>query len=106
MSDEQVAGASNFKTLKFELDALNALDLKEGDYETINRDYDALMHQSQAQDAIALAQGVLENDEHNIIDILSSRISDLSKVAIFAKDSINPIIDDLSNAATLLDSAR
>ena len=106
LSDEQVAGASNFKTLKFELEALNALDLKEGDYETINRDYDALMHQSQAQDAIALAQGVLENDEHNIIDILSSRISDLSKVAIFAKDSINPIIDDLSNAATLLDAAR
>ena len=106
LSDEQVAGASNFKTLKFELDALNALDLKEGDYETINRDYDALMHQSQAQDAIALAQGVLENDEHNIIDILSSRINDLAKVAIFAKDSINPIIEDFSKAAEYLDNAR
>ncbi|NLK85768.1 MAG: DNA repair protein RecN [Aeromonadales bacterium] len=106
LADEQMAGASNYKNLKYELDLLNTLDLHEGDYEQISKDYDALQHQSQAQDAIALAQGVLENDEHNIIDIISARITDLTRVAIYQKESINPIIDDLSNAATLLDAAR
>lgn len=106
LADEQMQGAANFKTLKFELEELNKLNLKEGDYEQISKDYDALSHQSQATDAIALAQGVLENDEHNIIDIISSRIADLTRVSVYAKDSIDPIVDDLSKAAELLDLAR
>ena len=106
LADEQLNGANNYKTLRFELDELEKLDLHEGDYEKISSDFDALSHLSQAQDAIALAQGVLENDEHNIIDIISARISDLSRVSVYAKDSIDPIVDDLSNAAALLDRAR
>ena len=106
LADEQQQGASNYKNLKFELDALNKLDLKEGDYEQISIDYDSLQHQSQAQDAVSLALGVLENEEHNIIDIISARISDLSRVSVYAKDSIDPIIDDLSKAAEHLDLAR
>lgn len=106
LSDEQQHGAANYKNLKYELDALNKLDLKEGDYEQISQDYDSLQHQSQAQDAVSLALGVLENEEHNIIDIISARISDLSRVSVYAKDSIEPIIDDLSKAAEHLDLAR
>jgi DNA repair protein RecN (Recombination protein N) len=106
LADEQQQGAANYKNLKYELDALNKLDLKEGDYEQISQDYDSLQHQSQAQDAVALALGVLENEEHNIIDIISARISDLSRVSVYAKDSIDPIIDDLSKAAEHLDLAR
>ena len=106
LADEQQQGAANYKNLKYELDALNKLDLKEGDYEQISQDYDSLQHQSQAQDAVSLALGVLENEEHNIIDIISARISDLSRVSVYAKDSIEPIIDDLSKAAEHLDLAR
>ena len=106
LADEQQKGASEYKTLRYELDLLEKLGLKEGDYEQISKDYDALQNQAQATDAIALAQACLENDEHNIIDILSSRINDLAKVAIFAKDSINPIIEDFSKAAEYLDNAR
>lgn len=106
LADEQLNGANNYKTLRFELDELEKLDLHEGDYEKISSDFDALSHLSQAQDAIALAQGVLENDEHNIIDIISARISDLSRVSVYAKESIDPIVDDLTNAASLLDRAR
>lgn len=106
LADEQQHGAANYKNLKYELDALNKLDLKEGDYEQISQDYDSLQHQSQAQDAVSLALGVLENEEHNIIDIISARISDLSRVSVYAKDSIEPIIDDLSKAAEHLDLAR
>lgn len=105
LADEQQKGASEYKTLRYELDLLEKLGLKEGDYEQISKDYDALQNQAQATDAIALAQACLENDEHNIIDILSSRINDLAKVAIFAKDSINPIIEDFSKAAEYLDNA-
>lgn len=79
LADEQLAGAQTYKTLRYELDLLNKLDLHEGDYEQISSDYDALQHQTQASDAVALAQGVLENEEHNIIDIISARITDLSK---------------------------
>ncbi len=106
LADEQQAGAANYKNLKFELDALTKLDLSEGDYEKLSADYDALQHQAQAQDAVALALGMLEDQEHNIIDIISERISDLSKVAVYAKDSIEPIVDDLSKAAEHLDYAR
>ena len=106
LADEQQKGASEYKTLRYELDLLEKLGLKEGDYEQISKDYDALQNQAQATDAIALAQACLENDEHNIIDILSSRINDLAKVAIFAKDSIDPIIEDFSKAAEYLDNAR
>ena len=106
LADEQQQGAANYKNLKYELDALNKLNLKEGDYEQISQDYDSLQHQSQAQDAVSLALGVLENEEHNIIDIISARISDLSRVSVYAKDSIEPIIDDLSKAAEHLDLAR
>ena len=106
LADEQQQGAANYKNLKYELDALNKLDLKEGDYEQISQDYDSLQHQSQAQDAVSLALGVLENEEHNIIDIISARISDLSRVSVYAKDSIEPIIDDFSKAAEHLDLAR
>ena len=106
LADEQQKGASEYKTLRYELDLLEKLGLKEGDYEQISKDYDALQNQAQATDAIALAQACLENDEHNIIDILSSRFIDLAKVAIFAKDSINPIIEDFSKAAEYLDNAR
>lgn len=106
LADEQLSGAQTYKTLRYELDLLNKLDLHEGDYEQISSDYDALQHQSQASDAVALAQGVLENEEHNIIDIIAARIADLSKVAVFAKDSIDPIVDDLSEACEHLDSAR
>ena len=53
-----------------------------------------------------MAQGVLENEEHNIIDIISARIADLSKVAVFAKDSIDPIVCDLTTACEHLDYAR
>lgn len=106
LSEEQVSGAAQYKTLRFELDALEKLSLQEGDYERISMDYDALEHQSKAQDAIALAQAVLENDEHNILDIISARISDLSSVSVYAKDSIEPIIKDFQDAATLLDEAR
>ncbi len=106
LADEQQAGAANYKNLKFELDALTKLDLRDGDYEKLSADYDALQHQAQAQDAVALALGMLEDQEHNIIDIISERISDLSKVAVYAKDSIEPIVDDLSKAAEHLDYAR
>ena len=106
LADEQLAGAQTYKTLRYELDLLNKLDLHEGDYEQISSDYDALQHQTQASDAVALAQGVLENEEHNIIDIISARITDLSKVAVFAKDSIDPIVADLSTACEHLDLAR
>lgn len=106
LADEQLAGAQTYKTLRYELDLLNKLDLHEGDYEKISSDYDALQHQTQASDAVALAQGVLENEEHNIIDIISARITDLSKVAVFAKDSIDPIVADLSTACEHLDLAR
>lgn len=106
LADEQLSGAQTYKTLRYELDLLNKLDLHEGDYEQISSDYDALQHQSQASDAVALAQGVLENEDHNIIDIIAARIADLSKVAVFAKDSIDPIVDDLSEACEHLDSAR
>lgn len=106
LADEQQQGAANYKNLKYELDALNKLDLKDGDYEQISQDYDSLQHQSQAQDAVSLALGVLENEEHNIIDIISARISDLSRVSVYAKDSIEPIIEDLSKAAEHLDLAR
>ena len=106
LSEEQISGAAQYKTLRFELDALEKLDLHEGDYERISVDYDALEHQSKAQDAIALAQAVLENDEHNILDIISARISDLSAVSVYAKESIEPIIKDFADAASLLDEAR
>ena len=106
LSEEQISGAAQYKTLRFELDALEKLDLHEGDYERISVDYDALEHQSKAQDAIALAQAVLENDEHNILDIISARISDLSAVSVYAKESIEPIITDFADAASLLDEAR
>ncbi|MGN1281541.1 MAG: DNA repair protein RecN [Succinivibrio sp.] len=106
LADEQMAGASEYKTKRFELDTLNRLDLHEGDYERISSDYDALQHQAQAQDAVSLALAVLENDEHNIIDIISARISDLTKVSVFAKGSIDPVIDDFTKAAEHLDSAR
>lgn len=106
LADEQLSGAQTYKTLRYELDLLNKLDLHEGDYDQISSDYDALQHQSQASDAVALAQGVLENEDHNIIDIIAARIADLSKVAVFAKDSIDPIVDDLSEACEHLDSAR
>lgn len=106
LADEQMVGAQTYKTLRYELDLLNKLDLHDGDYEKISSDYDALQHQSQALDAVALAQGVLENEDHNIIDIIAARIADLSKVAVFAKDSIDPIVDDLSTACEHLDFAR
>lgn len=106
LADEQMAGAALYKTRRFELDTLNKLDLHEGDYEKISKDYDALQHQAQAQDAVSLALAVLENDEHNIIDIISARISDLTKVSVFAKNDIDPVIDDFSKAAEYLDSAR
>ncbi|MGN0915299.1 MAG: DNA repair protein RecN [Succinivibrio sp.] len=106
LADEQMSYAQNYKNLRYELDELTKLDLKEGDYEQISLDFDALSHLNQAHDAVALAQASLENDEHNLIDILSARINDLSRVSVYAKESIDPIIKDLSDAATLLDSAR
>lgn len=106
LSEEQVQLASEYKNKKYQLETISALDLKEGDYEQKSKDYDALQHQSLAQDAISLALAALENDEHNVIDILSSRIGDLSKVAVYDKTAIDPIVDDLSNAASLLDEAR
>ena len=106
LSNEQQEGAAHYKTLRYEANALNELDLKEGDYEKLSADYDALLHQTQAQNAVALAQGVLENDEHNIIDILGARLSDLKRISIDAKDSIEPILQNFESALLQLDEAR
>lgn len=103
---EQQQGAAKFKTLRFEIDELKKLDLKEGSYEEISSQYDALMHVSQTENAVALALGVLDNDEHNVIEILSSRIRDLDKVKAFDENSINPVIESLSCACEELDKAR
>ena len=64
------------------------------------------MHVSQTENAVALALGVLDNDEHNVIEILSHRIRDLDKVKAFDENNINPVIDTLSRACEELDKAR
>lgn len=106
LAEEQKKGAGQFKTLRYELEELNKLDLGEGDYEEISARYDALMNASQAQNAIGLALGLLDNDEHNILEIISARISDLEKVKLYNEEKINPVLESLHSAASELDNAR
>ncbi len=106
LSEEQVNGAAGFKTLRFEQDALKKLDLEAGDYERISERYDALTHAQQSEDAIALALAVLDSDEHNVIEILNARLSDLIKVKAFNEAGLTPVIENFTAALTSLDGAR
>ena len=69
------------------------------------RGFDKSMHAQMLQDAIALAESCLNSDERNVIDILQARLHDLSAVQSY-EPQLSPIIADLNQALTLLDSVR
>lgn len=105
LSQAQKEGALRYKSLRYDLEILTKLNLKEGDYEELSERFDKSMHAAKIAAAAALAQGVLDSDEHNVIEILSARADDLSEVLQF-EPRLQPIIDALNAALTELDSAR
>lgn len=106
LSSEQVQGAQEFKTMRYELEELGKLGLEQGSYEQISKDYDAQMHASQTGDAVIMALGVLSDDEHNLIEILDGRIRDLRAVLPYDQEHLAPVIERLCGAAAELEKAR
>lgn len=106
LSSEQVQGAQEFKTLRYELEELKKLGLGPGSYEQLSTDYDAQMHASQIGEAVILALGALSDDEHNLIEILDTRIRDLRAVQPYDQEHLEPVIKTLCGAAEELERAR
>ncbi|MDD7021431.1 MAG: DNA repair protein RecN [Aeromonadales bacterium] len=106
LSDEQKDGAAAFREERRDLEEMRKLDLGEGDYEALSERYDALAHAQENSEAIALAQAALGNDGGNVLDVLSSRISDLEDAAQYDHERLDPVVDLMTNACKLLDEAR
>ncbi len=106
IADEQRDGAAAFKDERRDLEELRELNLDEGDYEAISERYDQLSHAQENSQAVALAEAALGNDERNVLDVLSSRISDLTKAAEFDHERLDPVIDLMTRGCELLDEAR
>jgi DNA repair protein RecN (Recombination protein N) len=106
LSDEQKDGAAAFREERRDLEELRALDLGPGDYEAISDRYDALAHAQENSEAIGLAQAALGSDGHNVLEVLSSRISDLKDAAQYDHERLEPVVDLMVKACKLLDEAR
>ncbi|MBU3827562.1 MAG: DNA repair protein RecN [Candidatus Anaerobiospirillum merdipullorum] len=105
LAQAQKEGALRYKSLRYEKEILGRLNLNPGDYEDLVARFDKSMHAQKLQDAIALAESCLNSDERNVIDILQARLHDLSAVQSY-EPQLSPIIADLNQALTLLDSVR
>lgn len=106
LSEEQQQGAAAFKSARYDLEELQKLAPAEGSYEALSAEFDVLMNRRRSEEAVALCLGALEDPEHNLLDILSARISDLIAVKSYDEQSLGPVIELLSAGAQSLDEAR
>lgn len=105
LSEAQKAGALRYKTLRYEKELLSKLNLKQGDYEDLVERFDKSMHAQKLMDSVALAQACLDSDEHNVIEILSQRMTDLEKCSQYDV-RLKDIAVIFSEAMQSLESAR
>lgn len=101
----QKAGALRYKSRRYEKELLERLNLKEGDYEELTARFDRSMHANKVMEAAALAQACLDSDEHNVISILSGRLTDLESCCVY-EPRLREICTLLTEALGTLDSAR
>ena len=105
LSQQQKDGALQYKDWRHDLDLLRSLNLSSGSYELVSEHYDKLQRLLKSSDAVALALASLDNDEHNIIDIVAHRLEDLK--ALGSRDgNLGIVIDNLTDALKHLDAAR
>lgn len=114
LSNLQKDLASIYKTLRYQQEVLTSLDLKAGDYEKLEQDFDKAMHQNKIYNALALAFSSLGNEEHNIIDILQARLNSLRNVLQYEssvqkamtplENAINELVDCKDNLEILIDA--
>lgn len=106
LADEQRDGAAAFKEERADLELLRQLDLSDGDYEALSSRYDSLMHAEETDQAAALALAALSDDEHNVIDVLDSRLRDLEGAAQYDHERLDPIIESFTAGLEKLAEAR
>ncbi|MGN0909683.1 MAG: DNA repair protein RecN [Succinivibrio sp.] len=106
LSDEQKDGAAAFREERRDLEEMRQLDLGPGDYEALSERYDALAHAQENSEAIGLAQQALGSDGHNVLEVLSSRLSDLEDAAQYDHERLDPVVGLMTKACRLLDEAR
>lgn len=105
LAQEQKAGASIYKTLRYELEALRSLDLSEGSYEHLEQAYDKAVHEEEVSLALASMLNLLSTSEHNLLEELESKTQALEKILPFAKE-LSPIVESLINSTNLLAECR
>ncbi len=105
LSQEQKEGALTFKKLRLEKEELKRLNLKEGDYEELERLFDKGTHQNRLNDAIASTISLLDDNEDNVINLISRQISDLTSVQVFER-KLKTVIESMNEALLCLDDAK
>lgn len=99
MGDEQKELARDYKTLRRQQEILDELGLKEGDYESLEADFDRAMNQSKISQALSDAMSALDSDAGGAIALLQGRIEALRAVVKYeegVKDAIAPLEEALS----------
>ena len=105
LAEEQLAGASQYKAWRHDLELLHNLHLSENSYAEVSEHYDELQRLLKSSDAVALALASLDNDEHNVIDIISQRLEDLKAVGS-QEGGLAQVIYALTEGIKRLDEAR
>ncbi|MDO5351216.1 MAG: DNA repair protein RecN [Succinatimonas sp.] len=105
LSQQQKDGALQYKNWRHDLELLRNLNLSQVSYETVSERYDELQRLLKSSDAVALALASLDNDEHNIIDIVAHRLDDLKALGS-REGNLGLVIDNFTEALKSLDAAR
>ncbi len=105
LSEEQKAGAAAYKTLRFELESLRSLELKEGSYEELEKAHDKAVHDKEIEDALAAMLDALTNEDGNIIDTLESKTTALLKILPYA-GQLKSVVTSLQETAVSLKESR
>lgn len=105
LSAAQKDGALRYKSLRYEKELLDKLNLKQGDYEDLIARFDRSMHARQVMESSALAQACLDSDEHNVISILDARRADLEGCCVY-EPRLRKICDIFTEALKALENAR
>ena len=105
LAEAQKRGALEYKGKRYDLDLLSKLDLKEGDYERLEADFDRQMNISKLKGTLGSAFNLLAGDENGVISKLSLIQSEIFK--LISKDSkLKTVNTDLESALALLENIK
>lgn len=106
LAKKQQEGALLYKSRLHDLKLLRALKPDPDSYEEVSKKYDELQSLVRSQDAVSLALAALDNNEHNVIDIIASRLNDLKVVSSPDNAPLNEVSSLFTEALRNLDKAR